>query len=169
MVEPRTIDDLGVETSVRWATDQEYLDKTITKESPFVSRQTTVDVSSPFFKSEFDLLFEVKQRYQHWANFFAPKEYMEQKMRLFTFQVIPSLGSEELQLAQMQKIKDKLASSIKERKEKGKVGEFAWQDQKGEEDEMRESKTLLDLLEYINEIDKLIVAINSRRSQYAKG
>ena len=172
MVEPRTIDDLGIESSVRWASDQTYLDKSIIKESPFVTRQTLVDVSAPFFKSEFDLLFESKQRFQHWAYFFAPEKYTEQRMRLFTFQLIPSLGSAEFQQAQMQKIKDRIDSAKnerKKRKERGEAVEYAWQDKKEEEEEMRESKTLLELLEYIHTLDQLILAVNSRRSQYSKG
>jgi len=172
MVEPRTIDDLGIEPSIRWASDQEFLDQTLIKESSFVSKQTIMDVSSPFFKSEFDLLFETTQRYQHWAYFFAPKEYLDQKMRLFTFQLIPSPGSEELQQAQIQKIKDRVEAIARKRKRKqeaGEANEYAWQDKKEEEDLQKESKTLIDLLEYIHELDTLLTAVNSRRSQYAKG
>ena len=172
MVEPRTIDDLGVETSIRWAHDQAYLDQTIMKESPFVSKQTSVDVSYPFFKSEFDLLFEIKQRHQQWANFLPPLSFGDQRMRLFTFQLAPSLGSEEFQQLQIQKIKDKVSASKKERDERkkaGRTGEYAWQDEREEEEEQKESKTLVDLLEYIQVLDKLLAAINARRSQYSKG
>ena len=172
MVEPRTIDNLGLEPSVRWAQDQEYLDRTLLKESPFVSLQTQIDVSSPFFSGEFDSLFQITQRYKSWAYFWAPKGYNEQKMRLFTFQVIPSLGTEEFQQAQMQKIRDKVDALKKQRakrKESGEVGEYGWEDEREEDEENRESKMLLDLLEYINGLDKLLAAINSRRSQYSKG
>lgn len=172
MVEPRTIDNLGLESSVRWAKDQEYLDRTLLKESPFVSLQTQVDVSAPSFTAEFDLLFQVTQRYKPWALFWPPTGYSDQKMRLFTFQIIPSLGTEEFQQAQMQKIREKLDSRKQARaakKEADKTAEFAWEEEKEEEEENRESKMLLDLLEYIHELDKLLIAINSRRNQYSKG
>lgn len=172
MAEPRTIDNLGVETSVRWATDQEFLDSSLVKESPLVAKQTTVDVYTPFFKSEFDLIFETKKRHQQWAAFFAPPGYTTQKMRLFLHQVIPSLGTEDFQQAQMQKIRDRREGNKKKRADKkaaGEASEYAWEDEREEEEEGKESKTLLHLMEYIMELDELLNAINARRSQYSKG
>ncbi|NGX50888.1 MAG: hypothetical protein K1060chlam2_00739 [Chlamydiae bacterium] len=172
MPEPRTIDNLGLGPSVRWAQDQEYVDQSIIKESSFVSMQTTVDVATPFYLSEFDLLFQITQRYAPWASFLSPKGYNLQKMRLFTHQVIPSLGSEEFLTSQVQKIRDKSASSRKERNKRRKEGrgsEYPWEDDRDDREEERESKTLIDLLEYINVLDTLMMQINARRSQYSKG
>jgi len=172
MTEPRTIDNLGVETSVRWATDQEFLDKALIQEAPRVSRQTEIDIYSPFYKSEFDLVFETKKRHQQWAAFFAPPGYSTQRMRIFLHQVIPSLGTEEFQQTQMQKIKDRCENNKEMRKKKKATGQTAgydWEDEREEEEEQKESKTLLDLMEYINSLDKLLGAINARRSQYSKG
>lgn len=172
MAEPRTIDNLGVETSVRWARDQVYLDKTLTKESPFISLSTSVDVAAPFFESEFDALFQTNQRLAPWAFLLAPKGYNIQKMRLFTFQTIPSLGSEEFLTAQMQKIQEKVEAAKKQRIEKRKTGkgaEYAWEDEREEEEEMRESKLLIALLDYLQVADTLLGEINGRRNQYSKG
>jgi len=172
MVESRTIDNLGLGPSIRWAQDQEFIDQSIIKESPFVSMQTTVDVASPFFTSEFDVLFQIKQRFAPWAFFSTPQGFNLQKMRLFTYQIIPSLGTEEFLSAQMQKVRDKVASSkenrIKRRSE-GRGSEYPWEDEKEEEEEERESKTLIHLIEYINVLDTLMAQINARRSQYSKG
>lgn len=172
MAEPRTIDNLGVETSVRWATDQEILDKSFIQEAPRVSQQTTVDVYAPFYTSEFDLIFQTKQRHQQWAAFFAPPGYSTQKMRIFMHQVIPSLGTEEFQQAQMQKIKERCDSNKKKRQQNkiaGQVSTYGWEDEREEEEEQKESKILLELMEYVHSLDKLLGAINSRRSQYSKG
>lgn len=172
MVEPRTIDNLGLETSVRYAQDQEFLDKAMTKESPFVTMSTQIDVATPFFKSEFDTLFQITRRFAPWAFLQAPKGYNLQMMRLFTFQTIPSLGSEEFLIAQMDKIRDRVASSKEERAKKrasGQGAEYAWEDDKEEDEEMRESKTLIALLEYLQSVDLLLTQINARRSQYSKG
>ncbi|MBF5059794.1 hypothetical protein NEPTK9_001312 [Candidatus Neptunochlamydia vexilliferae] len=172
MPEPRTIDNLGVETSVRWAQDQAYLDKTFTKESPFISLSTSVDVAAPFFESEFDSLFQTNQRLAPWAFLLAPKGYNLQKMRLFTFQTIPSLGTEEFLTAQAQKIQDKVEAAKKQRAERRKTGkgsEYAWEDEREEEEEVRESKTLLALLDYLQMADTLLGEINGRRNQYSKG
>ena len=123
MAEPRTIDNLGIETSVRWATDQEMLDRSILTEAPRISGQTVIDVYSPFYTSEFDLIFQTKQRHQQWAAFFAPPGYSTQKMRIFRHQVIPSLGTEEFQQAQIQKIKERCNSNKKKRQEKKEAGQ----------------------------------------------
>jgi len=168
MTEPRTIDNLGVETSVRWATDQKLLDKTLLQDASTITKQTLVDVYTPFYTSEFDLIFETKQRYKQWAAFFAPPGYMSQKMRLFMYQVIPSLGTDEFQEAQMQKIQDHREANKKKRK-KTPSGTYAWEDEREEEEEERESKMLLSMLEMLRDLDQLIGMINARRSQYSKG
>ena len=170
MVEPRTIDNLGLEPSVRFAKDQEYYDSAITAESSYVSRQTEVDVLSPYFTSTFDSIFKMSIRHQPWAFFSMPKGYNEQTMRLFTFQVIPSIGLEELQKSNIEKIQDfrekiKKSKVKKRKKERGKD----WEDDQEKEEILSEAKTLLILLEYINELDTLFQMINARRSQYTKG
>ncbi len=172
MAEPKTIDNLGLDTSVRWAQDQEFLDKSLIKESPFISRQTTTDVTSPSFSSEFDTLFQINKRFAPWAFLLSPKGYNLQKMRLFTFQTIPSLGSDEFLTTQIQKIRDKIDTSKKDRakrREEGLGSEYAWEDEKEEEEELRQSKTLIALLDYLQLLDSLMIQINARRSQYQKG
>jgi hypothetical protein len=172
MVEPKTIDNLGLDTSVRWAKDQQYLDHSLIKESSMVSRQTTVDVTSPAYSSKFDSLFQINQRFIPWALLSAPKGYNLQKMRLFTFQTIPSLGTDEFLSVLMQRIKDRVDAQKEaraKRKETGKGSEYPWQDEREEEEELRQSKSLIALLEYLQLLDKLMIEINARRSQYQKG
>ncbi|MCP5505275.1 MAG: DUF5399 family protein [Chlamydiales bacterium] len=172
MVEPKTIDNLGLDTSVRWAKDQQYFDSSLIKESSLVSRQTTIDVTSPAFSSKFDALFQINQRFIPWALLGAPQGYNLQKMRLFTYQAIPSLGSEEFLHVQMLKIKDRVKAqkeSRAKRREAGQGSEYAWEDEREEEEELRQSKTLIALLEYLQILDKLMTEINARRSQYQKG
>lgn len=172
MVEPRTIDNLGVETSVRWAEDQHYFDQSIIKESPYITRATLIDVAIPFYKSEFDTLFQTTFRFAPWAALTAPQGFLFQKMRLFTYQAIPSLGSDELLSAQIQKIREKVEAAKEERAQNRAIGkgrEYPWEDEREEEEELRQSKTLIVLLEYIQMLDSLMTQINSRRSQYSKG
>ncbi len=172
MVDPKTIDNLGLGPSIRWAQDQAFLDKAIAKESPFVSQSTQIDVAHPFYRSEFDTLFQISNRVAPWALLSSPEGFNLQKMRLFTFQIIPSLGTDEFLSAQMQKIRDKIDNSQKaraQRRQKGKGSEYEWEDKKEEEEELRESKTLLALLDYLQILDILLIQINSRRNQYSKG
>jgi hypothetical protein len=154
---PRTVDNLGVDSSTRWAQDQSQLDTSLIKEAPMISTQTEIDVTLPSFASEFDLLFGSIYRTSPWADFFSPPKYHEQKKRLFTFQIAPSLGSEERLDGQMQRIQ---ATSDQENHNK--------QDQ-GEEPEDKEKGSLLKLLKELHDLDRFLIDINTRRTQYQRG
>ena len=72
----------------------------------------------------------------------------------------------------MQKIRDKVTSSKKNRDKRrleGLGSKYPWEDEKEETEELQESKTLIHLLEYINILDMMMMQINARRSQYSKG
>jgi hypothetical protein len=172
---PRTIDNLGMDVSTRYAEDQKILDKTLIKEAQVVTGQTQIDVTIPFFPSEVEALLHGTLLQKSWALFFPPALYFEQRKRLFTFQSVPSLGSEDKQASQVDKILAQLEmlemKKVKERRE-GK-GQGQHQEQKEEENVLeeaeKEKKILTALLQTIAFIDKLCVDINSRRSQYQKG
>jgi len=172
MPEAKTVDNLGIEPSIRWALDQERVDPSIVKEAPFVSKQTVIDVATPTFVSEFDLLFQTRQRFIPWASFSAPPGYHLQTMRIFTHQVVPSIGPEKLLTAQIQKIRDKISSRKKarlKRSSEGKKFTYPWEEEREKEEEQRESQTLIHLLEYLNASDAILGQINARRNQYSKG
>ncbi len=172
---PRTIDNLGVDVSTRYAEDQKTLDTKLIKEARSVQGQAIVDVTTPAFSSELDALLQSEHVQVPWALFTAPLGYNEQKRRLFTFQVIPSLGSEDRQESKAQKILAKLKTLSEKKLKRREEGEEEKEkereaEQENEYDEMeREKKILISLLDTISQLDKLMVDINSRRSQYQKG
>lgn len=171
MPEPRTIDNLGVETSVRWASDQKFLEETPLniKEARPVSDQVEIQVTLPAQSSKFEDLLGIENRCRPWADFFPPEGYNSQKKLLFTHQVIPSLGTEEFQQTQIQKIKDFLSVKREEEGDAPHKTEYAWEDEQREQKNRKESKILIDLIEYIQGLDALLGMINSRRIQYSKG
>lgn len=169
---PRTIDNLGVDVSTRYAEDQKILDKSLIKEARAIPLQAEIEVTIPFFPSELETLLHLSPLQSSWASFIAPELYSEQRKRLFTFQSIPSLGSEDKKESQSQKILAKIQlleqqyhKEDKEEKDQKKRREQELSLQK----EGKEKKILTTLLQTIAQIDKLIVDINSRRSQYQKG
>lgn len=170
MPEPKTIDNLGLGPSVRWAKDQEFVDTSLIKESPFVSRQTTIDVATPCFSSEFDLLFQTKQRFAPWSFFLSPPGYHSQALRLFTHQTVPSLGSEDFRNSQIKKIKDKVNKTKKARKKPRSLpDEKNWETRRESEEEDRESNALIQFLEQLHQSDEMLAEVNAKRSQYSKG
>jgi hypothetical protein len=145
MPEPRTIDNLGIEVSTRYAEDKRVLDETLVKEARAVSAQTEITVMAPSFPSEVEALLRIERTHLPWANFFPPEHYFEQRKPLFSFQLVPSMGTEDKKESQTQKILSKT----------------------GVED--RSKKILTSLLNTIGTFDKLIIEINAKRGQYHKG
>lgn len=171
---PRTIDNLGLDVSTRYAEDQKNLDEKLIRDARGISQQTLIDVTIPSYSSEFDALFELSKRNLPWADFQAPNRYNEQKKRLFTHQIIPSLGTEERKESQAQKIIAKVQSQIAKRQaDKDKEGQQdpkkKFNEQREEQELTKEKKILIKLLDCIVYLDKDIGAVNSRRMQYQKG
>jgi hypothetical protein len=168
---PRTIDNLGREVSTRYAEDQKIFEGSLIKESQAIPVQTEIEVTSPFLPSEVEALFHAQPTYVSWAFFTAPAYYFEQRKKLFTFQMIPSLGSEDKKESQAQKILNKLQTmEEKERRDSQEQDKRKkYEELRALEEEEKEKKILTSLLTMINFYDKLIIDINSRRSQYQKG
>ena len=93
---PRTIDNLGVEVSTRYAQDQDY-DRSIITDAR-VSGQTQIDVTRPSAGSELDQLLNLETKVTPWSSFQAPLNFYTQKRGLFSpLGICPSLGTEEKQ------------------------------------------------------------------------
>ncbi len=164
---PRTIDNLGVEFSTRYAEDRQKLDEKMVSESRSIPLQTEIDVTIPSYSSEFEQLFEMQKRNIFWADFHAPTGYYEQKKRLFTFQIIPNIGSEDKQETQLDRIKSRIQRQEEEDPERKK--KRSWEEEREEQEKEHEQKALLKLLQKILLLDKYLVDINARRNQYQKG
>lgn len=166
---PRTIDNLGIEVSTRYAKDLKELDQKLLVEARGIQEQTEVEVTHPFFLTELEILFE-PQKQQTWATFIPPQGYFEQKKRFFMFQLIPSLGSEEKHETQTQKILSLKTFSRKKRSDQQQEEEQESNHSDPEKEyHEKEKKRLISVLQTIMHLDKEIQEINARRGQYHKG
>jgi hypothetical protein len=147
---PRTIDNLGNDASERYARDQHQIDAAYAKGASSIPSRTEIDVSSPFFPGELEILLHTQTTHVAWALFIPPKAYHEQRKRLFTSQITPSIGPEGKWEALAQKVLEKLHSLPDEK-------------------DGKEKKTITSLLTTIENLNKLIVEINCKKSQYQKG
>ena len=165
---PRTIDNLGIDASSRYASDQKEIDLKILKEARGIPKQAEVDVTSPSYASEFDLLFDTAKKNTPWARFSRPQNYNDQRKRLFTYQIIPSLGPQEKTENQEKKIlaqlKEKANKQNDERKDKNTQDRSDWEDE-----QEKEQKILAQLLKNLLILDKCMSDIIARRMQYQKG
>jgi hypothetical protein len=157
-VKPRTIDNMGIDTSSRYARDKASLDTKLIDESRYIPNKTEVSVVKPYFPTEFEeYLFPNKLTL--WASFSPPPDYLAYAKPLFSYQLIPSMGGYEKQEADSDKL-EALEDSLNKQSKDGK------QDQQEEE---RERKILMKLLKTVGTLDRTLILINSRRNQYQRG
>jgi len=162
---PRTIDNLGLDASTRYAEDKKLFDEKLLKEARAIPPATQVDVTTPSFPSEFDLLFETQKRHAFWALFSPPAKFGEQKRQIFTNLMIPSLGEQDKKEA----LQERVRSIVKKRKKEEKIVFPSWEEEREEKDRLTEQEILLKLLEKLIVFEKDYLEINGRRGQYHRG
>lgn len=152
MAEPKTISNLPVDVSIRWAEDQKILQETkpYITEAVGISQHAQKDVSMPAVFSEIDALVGALRIHPTWANFYLPPGYNEQRRRLFTSQIAPFLGTDEQQDVQIQRIE---AASEEEEQDERK----------------REKAVLLKLMKMMHDLNRDLIDIITRCRQYQKG
>lgn len=177
-----TIDNLGIDVSTRYASDQVKLNIPLVKdfkESSGISKKTQVGVYSPAKVSEIDALLGFSSLKHTVASFIVPQELATSQV--FSYLLIPSLGSEEKQESLLQKIHEQLAKNKEERqKKKQKLNEefssdeekrrkALWQFEHEEKEEEREKEFLVRLFDALGYLNKCLTDINARRNQFQQG
>ena len=159
-VKPRTIDNLGIETSSRYAKDRAQLDTKLVEESRFIPLETEVSVVKPYLPTEFEEYLSPAKLIL-WASFEPPPEYLSSKA-LFSYQLIPSLGGYEKQEADTDTL-EALEDTINKQFKEGK------RDQQESRKEEKKRKTLVGLFKTIETLERNLSFINARRNQYQRG
>jgi hypothetical protein len=153
VVEPKTVSNLPLDVSIRWAKDQELLTQTqpITQDADTIAKHAVSDVNQPTSQSQLEMLLGLYTRNPTWAAFQIPKGFITQKRRLFTSQLVSFLGSDEQQDTLIARIQG--ATGQEEDKD-------AWN---------LEKDLLLQVLKLMNMLNKDLIDIVSRCKQYQKG
>lgn len=159
-IKPRTIDNLGIETSSRYARDKSTLDTKLIEESRFIPLKTEISVVKPYLSTEFEE-YLMPDKLILWGSFEPPPQYLA-SASLFSYQLIPSLGGYEKQEADTEKL-EALEDTINKQFKDGKKDQ-----QQGQEEE-KERKTLLTLLKTLEKLDRNLSFVNARRNQYQRG
>lgn len=166
----KTIDDLGIDSSIKYAENQTDLTsaKELTIAPSKITRSAELQTATPI-TTEYDSIFQTTLRNKGWANFLTPPGYYQQGRTCFSFQMVPSIGSEDQILNLKQRLTDKVE------KEKQKM-----QQVKGSKQEILEKELLLkktesgadkisNLLETIHSLDKILTDLNSQKNRYQRG
>lgn len=153
MVEPKTVANLPLDVSIRWAEDQKFLEETrpITQEAGTIAQFAQTEVSLPSSQSQLATLLGLAALHPTWALFERPKGFVAQRRRLFTSQLVTFLGSDEQQDTLVTRIQG--ASGNDEDQE-------SWQ---------KEKDLLLQLMKLMQTLNKDLIDIVSRCKQYQKG
>ena len=153
MTEPKTVSNLPLDVSIRWAEDQKLLEETqpIIRDSNLASSHAQAEVILPVRQSEIEALLGLSQLHPSWALFEVPPGFFIQRRRIFRSQLVPFLGSDEQQDAMMTRI----------------------QNTKGDERDLseweHEKDRLLKLLQLLQRLNKDLIDISTRCKQYQKG
>jgi hypothetical protein len=153
VVEPKTVSNLPLDVSIRWAKDQELLTQTqpMTQDADSIAKHAVSDVNLPTSQSQVEILLGLYTRNPTWAAFQMPKGFVGQRRRLFTSQLVSFLGSDEQQ--------DSLITRIQ-----GASGEDTDKDEWDQEKNL-----LLQVMKLMNMLNKDLIDIVSRCKQYQKG
>lgn len=173
----RTIDNLGLPASIRYAKDKEQLDTRLLDESRLIPQKTETSVARPYLVSEFEQQYSLTPKHL-FALFQPPPHYFEQGRMLFGHHIVPSLGSDEKRETDIERLthwtetstgqKRKSSTRAKSKKE-GKKSRTIQEQEDEDEEEERECHRLLSLLQCITQLDKDLLLINARRNQYQRG
>jgi hypothetical protein len=161
----RTIDNLGIETSVRYASDLETLDTNLLKESQGIPLYVKVDVTSPDFMSNIETMLGARQRNLPFPDFYPPKAYNVQSRYIFTHQILPNLGSDEKLLNHI----DRIGMVVEREKEKRKGKGKGWEEEQEQDQREKESEKLIAFLQLLQKLDKILVDVATGRNLYQKG
>lgn len=153
MAEPKTVSNLPLDVSIRWAEDQKILEesKPIIRDSTMASNAAQTDVILPANRSEIETLFGLAKLHPSWAAFQQPPGFFFLRRRIFRSQLVPFLGSDEQQDAIITRIQNTHGDEQESDE---------WQDEK---------KRLLKLLEVMQKLNKDLIDITTRCKQYQKG
>ena len=148
--ESKTIDNLGLDLSVKYAQNEQLYDDSLIKESNIIPKLTQLSVIVPHVSSEIDELFDYDNKNQTWADFVPPPNYVYAKTNLFSHNIAPSLGPIEIQEEEKEKINKLQTQNLSANDEK-------------------EIDALLNFFDIFEKLNQDLSSINSKRSQYHKG
>lgn len=149
-LKPRTIDDLGIDASKQYAKNQREIDRRIIEESKYIGQFGPGAVLTPYIPSEYVEGFTIGA-VAIWAGFTIPEEYAVRSSRLYSYQLIPSLGGSQ----EMQAYFDKL-ENIEKTVPQTKTDQY-------------EYKTIHSFVQLLVESSRTFELIRARCNQYQRG
>lgn len=168
-----TIDNLDIKDHLRWAQDQEVLEKALVTEAAIVALHPEILGMSLIYSSKFEELFELQKRNQHWAFFAPPINFHLFSKRFFSYRLFPGIH-----LANKEEESSQEGEQQEEEQEEGaafdrdllqamsRIKKMSPQNASLFE---KDKSAMLNLLDSIKWINDLLKQIHGRKLQYQKG
>lgn len=150
MTEPKTVSNLPLDVSIRWAEDQKALEESrpIIRDSTLAAANAQTEVILPTKHTEIENLLGLSQLHPSWATFEKPPGFLMVRRRIFRSQLVPFLGSDEQQDAILTRIQNTPGTEEGDEEGKGR---------------------LVNLLQLLQTLNKDLIDITTRCKQYQKG
>ncbi|MBI3236313.1 MAG: DUF5399 family protein [Chlamydiales bacterium] len=162
-----TIDNLDLKDHIRFAQDVMNLDTTYLTDAQAVAKHPEHLGVSTIYASQWEALLERQKRNIHWASFSPPSKYHLANKLLFSFCLFPKAFWEDSE-------ESKQEDSEQKKEEKENLPDLFIQVMKTEPKHRsslfeKDKSCILNLLESIRDLNKLLAHISARKLQYQKG
>lgn len=167
-----TIDQLDLKDHVRWAQDQEVYDVSLIKESYLVAHHPEILGTSAIYPSKLEELFELQKKNHPWATFVPPKNFHLFSKRFFSYRLFPNIYWEEESENSSGKDEESETPSKEDATNQDLIKEIIQLKKLENQTQLlfeKEKSTILNLLESIRWINRLLKQVNARKLQYQKG
>jgi len=166
----RTIDNLDIQSYIHYEDNRKYFDEESASNARSIASQLSTDVFEPILITDYQRLFELGTKGTTWGLMPPPMMYNDQKGRLFTNQLAPKLGPSELIELQMHRIEEKRKTERDNHDNKKKKNEKStWE---GDEEIKlidKQATALIDMMQNIQLLNKIMQQITAERYRYTKG
>lgn len=165
-----TIDQLDMKDHVRWANDQQQYDISFINESHLIAPHPEILGTSSIYASKLEELFEMQKKNVSWAFFSQPKNFYLFSRHFFSYRLFPSIfwdeGAEDDNEVEEQESFEGDGNSVDLIKEVMNLKKAPHHNSSIFE---KDKTVILNLLESIKGIDRMLLQINVRKLQYQKG
>lgn len=180
MTKPVTIDSIDITVHNRYAKDQATLDPIFLTEPQIVAPHSEITGTSSIFSSKWEELFDIHQRNVSWAYFSPPEMYFSQSNRFFSYCLLPDLywEMEEEEDKEKKEPEDEPPPTVfsfqkKKRPSKKDILTLTALMQKEDGAPLvyfeKDKCAIINLIEAIEKLNKLLAHVQSRKLQYQKG
>jgi hypothetical protein len=161
-----TIDNFDIKIHERYAQDQIALDKTFIVEPSLISQHFEITGTSSIYASKWEELFELGIRNIPWAAFTPPPRYQKQAKRFFSYRILPTIFVDDEE-------QDEEEQESEEKKRGREILKKAHAAKKGASEDPflfeRDKTTIINLLQSVLHLNKLLTQVYARKLQYQKG